>query len=480
MPEIDLNLSDDGHRVANPTAASDAVTKHAYFATGNQQPLTNHYEIDFTDPQGPMAEMATPKKKQLPSWLSGVLVLVPLVMVIFLIHFTGESDDPLENVGSAVEEIFSMLGLVEEDPYGFDQSFQEPAPLPRAPKELQQEPAPEASATALDSSNPLEEPAPLPQNELLEVEEEIFANPYWYISNPLLPHSAPMGSPMGGKDEERYRAGLDHEYVYQAYRSVRMMRFERKKGAESVLFDAVAHRKFWVRMEALVALAEFGFELDLETIEQALQGVRPYLVSYYFKRYLKNPSSGGLYVLKQAIRLADAPGRLMVLKVLSRRHWRGHEHYLAAATLDTSPMIQKWLQDELEYHPLSGRVLASYKREARENYQKAFIAVEEQPQVIDVTSQEDTLPNVVEFFGQENFKEEPAIEDLGAPIEELEEPSYDDGFSEINGVVIDEQELLETQSTAQPIDDFAEEVPINMEGEEVGLEELEELEPIAE
>ena len=197
---------------------------------------------------------------------------------------------------------------------------------------------------------------------------DVYTNPYWYIPVTRVPVSDYFNGEMSGVDEEQFRNGLSHEYVYHSYKAMKDLRILRRKGAESVLYDGLLHRKFWTRMEALIGLADYGAKVDLSTVADVLEGVRPSLVKNYFKRMYVKPSKGALLICKQAIRLVGDSARLVILKVFAKQHWRGHKYYLAAATLDPSPKIQKWVINHLESYPLSREELDGYHEAVKRKY----------------------------------------------------------------------------------------------------------------
>jgi hypothetical protein len=459
LDDSQLDLGETRAGLGGPSATdSDDLGRDESQWADRQLPghaLTNHFELDLGQGEPVSRPLATTPKGQdrwqrIRLWLGPTALIALVVFGVGAIHLSGESDDPLQNVQLFIFNIGAMVGLEKSNP---DLSFvAQPETLPKIESQAPMTELLSSEVTVLEALS-------------VQVDnEEVFRNPYWYLSNPLEAHPQGLGRPMTGRDEETYRKGLNHEYVYQAYRVVRLMRSQRLQGAERVLIDAINHQKFWTRMEAIIALAEFGFEINIDTVERAIANVDPYLVAHYFKRSLAKPSPGALYVLKQAIRLADAPGRLMVLKVLSAQGWHKHGHYLAAATLDQSPMIQTWIQEELEHRPLSGMTLAAYQAAARDNYRSALTTVDQPTQVIEVKATEETIPQTVEFFGHETSSSEPQMKNEAPELTDenlaVEAIPYDDGFESLGGSMVSNSSVIEvkdadTDTDQPPLDSIS-------------------------
>ncbi|MEZ4742717.1 MAG: HEAT repeat domain-containing protein [Bdellovibrionota bacterium] len=169
-------------------------------------------------------------------------------------------------------------------------------------------------------------------------------NPYWSLPNHIVGDQEPMSRVWAPQEEQSLNAGLGHRFNYQRYRTVLSIRDMRLAGSESVLWDALNEPKLWVRMRAAMALADFGFELSLDVIEQTLGNASSSLVANFFKRFVGKSTHGERYVLRQALRVLDERGRLVVLKVLKSQPNKLNNLYLVAAQFDPGKKVTDWLR----------------------------------------------------------------------------------------------------------------------------------------
>lgn len=405
---------------------------------------TNHFELDLGADHGGDAQGGLQLRADASSGGSRVeskrlllALVLALVGLMGLIHVTGESDDFGENLDQAFE-VFMGGGEPE-------MNITTSPSLSKAKEAATASDEKSLAESEVDTGAVLDAPKEISyENEPLT--DEMLANPYWYLPNPLEGHPKPFNGQMSGTDEEFYRNGLSHEYVYQAYKAIRQLRRSRFSGAENVLYDALTHKKFWVRMEATLALAEYGVPITIESLEAALSGARPSLVRNYFKRLRQKPSPGEYHVMRQAIKITDAKGRLQILRNFSRYHFRGNRLYLVAATYDPSPTIQRWLQSELEWHALSGADMREYRRTVVKNYHNGGYSAEDiQAETMEFEEKSNAVIfNDVEFF-DEKQPDARNIEDQKAPVFEgedslkstLKSEPVDDGFEEIGGYTME-------------------------------------------
>ena len=379
------------------------------------------------DEASDVSEISGDDSKTIDGKKVGLGLLGVLLAFIAVVDYTGDGEGVMENL----DQFFG--GFLSDE--GDEWEQESIVPAPRKKKNIAKKRVPAVDPLAQRDANPD-----------YELKEEMFENPYWYVPNDLKPHPTPLNGRMSGTDEELYRNGIGHEYVYQAFKTVQTIRKARLKGAEIVLYDAISHKRFWTKMEALITLAEYGFEVNIDTVESVIDGVRTSLIKNYFKRYLKKASPGALYVLKQCVRIVEGPARLMVLKVLSRRRWSNHRDYLAAATLDPSPMIQHWLQTELEEYPLSGMDLKNYRDRVAQEYYDTEKEKSEAGEVVEVldTSDISDVENV-EFF-DESAVEVEEVEENFDEGEEEEEENFDDGFEDIGGFEVEGQVAVQEKA----------------------------------
>lgn len=237
-------------------------------------------------------------------------------------------------------------------------------PVPGPAPELAEEPKPEAPQKT-DADRKAEKAADAKANTKAKQGKRVTkrakwvapapiqGNPYWALPNKLLGNPVSLNRPWSPDEEETWRAGLAHKYPYQHWKTVMEIRERKLKGSDSVLWDAMQDRKFWVRMYAAVGLAEMNVELSLQSIEAAIGKERSELVADFFERIIQKPGAGHAYVLRQVIRLLDAKGRLVVLQGIANRKDELRELYLAAATQDPSKQVKRWVTKYLALRPIN-------------------------------------------------------------------------------------------------------------------------------
>lgn len=243
-----------------------------------------------------------------------------------------------------------LIGLLyffsrtDEVPSTDESAMSEAVPQPESqPSEAQAAPSPEVKP----ESGPID-----------------LANPYWSLPNPLenVP-TAEQGVLTPGQ-EERWRQGLAHPFIWQRYKTVTELRAARLKGSQYLLTDALAQPKFWTRMEALLALAEMGEAVDIDSVEAGIGSTRRPLVQNYFRRFRQQATAGELYIMRQAVRIVGAGTRKIILENLLKHRDVTNELYLVAATYDPNPKVSDWIKEALTAQPLSEGANARFEQAA--------------------------------------------------------------------------------------------------------------------
>lgn len=194
--------------------------------------------------------------------------------------------------------------------------------------------------------------ATVSEPEVVTNREKIEGNPYWHLPNRIDGSLPPLGRLWTLEEEELLRAGMMHRFSYQRWRTVQDIRDKRLRGSEAVLWSAIQDKKFWTRAYAAIALSEMSIPVSLPTLDGVLQDTRSELVAGFFERFTKRCNPAQCYVLRAALRLMDATGRLVALRGIANSQDRYRQLYLAAATLDPDVKIQKWIKSYLSERPL--------------------------------------------------------------------------------------------------------------------------------
>jgi hypothetical protein len=253
--------------------------------------------------------------------LYAVLVVLLAVVGYGAYEYFVEGESPIDQ----------LMGLIH-GLFGDDETPQE-APPPPANKEKAPEPAAK----------------PQPAGKRFKV---VPGNPYWALPNRRLGPDASLGTVWTPEEEETLRAGLTHKYAYQRYKTVQDVRKARHAGSDVILWDALQDKKFWTRMWAVMGLAEVNVDVELKDLERALGTARSELVADYFERFVHKASPAHLYIMRQAVRVLDERGRLVVLRAIHRSRDQLRNVYMTAAALDPGKQVQAWVKQALTERPV--------------------------------------------------------------------------------------------------------------------------------
>lgn len=168
------------------------------------------------------------------------------------------------------------------------------------------------------------------------------------IKNELGSDLPARGSALTSDQEAMFKAGLSHEFNYQRYKTVLDLAAINAPGTEELLRQALESKKFWMRMRALIALADMGDPITDDDVRVALGDAHSELRARFFKRFEKSACSVGcFFVARAAMKHLDAHGRQQALKVVSREASRVRDVFMAAATFDQHETVRKTAQDRL-------------------------------------------------------------------------------------------------------------------------------------
>lgn len=343
------------------------------------------------------------------------ILLILLLSLSLIFQFDGESENP-------VTDLLSFFSSDDEFAFeGEEEDFQGEAEAPASGPSKQEK----ESQVVEEESTP----------KMLEAFGAV-KNPYWPLPNRL---TVPKVSSDGvtAAMEKRWQAGLEHRFTSQRLKSVKEMRKLKRSGSEVLLFKALDQRKFWTRMEALLALVEMGFNVDIETVDKAIGNARPSLVKNYFKRLTVEPSLAQVYVMQQAIRVVGDKTRIVILEGLYKKRLGDTNLYFAAAKSDPSKKVNAWLQNKLITRPVSQVTMLAYNK-IIEDYSMGKLAFEStEPEVLDPMIDESETVDEVTFAEDDELGEE---EKILSPDEEAT-----DGFEDVIEVdeMGDEEEEVE-------------------------------------
>lgn len=216
-------------------------------------------------------------------------------------------------------------------------------------RELLGAPADEAAVAGKTSAaKPVTAPPPAPASG--PAAPKVPTNPYANLRHRLTVVGLGMSTVRwNAEQEDVWRRTMSSGFNYEQFQTVQEVRASRLRGSDALLREALGHRKLWVRMEALIALAEFGIPLHAEEVRKALGEELPDLHANYFKRYAARSNPSIRYVLRHALAEArDGRVRLELLRALAPYDDPLRVPYLAAALLDSSGMVQRYAERSLK------------------------------------------------------------------------------------------------------------------------------------
>lgn len=325
---------------------------------------------------------------------------------------TAPFDQPQEP--GVFDKVLSFVGLGDTpDPLAVPptQSPQttqvQPTPVQTTPKKVVNVQVTEVKESQLDN-------API-----IEIVE---GNPYWILPNQMQSRDPGLKRSWGAHEEDEMRRRLRSPYTYQRYKVVQDIRIKKLKGSEVILFEALKEKKFWTRMAALIGIAEFGYPVDLATVDQVLKGAREDTVANYFKRFRLKPTGAELFILRHALKLVGETARLHILQSLYRAPNDLNKLYIMASTYDPSPRVGKWVNRAINRIRTNASQMGLFDRVIR--------GLERAPSNM---LSDDVIAQQVTQYELERAKE---IQLFGAEDEAIVTSDPDDGFEELEVIEI--------------------------------------------
>jgi len=247
-----------------------------------------------------------------------------------------------------VANIMEVIGMSES---GAQVALQAPSPRPK----------PKKPTTDAINTQGVASPANL---SAATAQAKTDAESIWgLMKNDMGGEPAKPGPALTADQEATFKAGLDHEFYYQRYKTVLELAAAHAPGSEELLRSALESKKFWTRMRAVIALADMGEELTDDDIKQALGRTYGELRANFFKRFEKSTCTVGCYfVARASLPHLDAAGRAQVIRVISKESSDIRDAYMVAATKDQSPNVRKEAEAWLAEHAVDQAVYDDIKR----------------------------------------------------------------------------------------------------------------------
>ena len=229
-----------------------------------------------------------------------------------------------------------------------------PAPPPTEPEELL---ADEPVIADLPPADDVEQSSEPPQ----DLPSHLGDNPYLELPNRTPSNKLQFARAWSIQEEEVWRSGLTHQFVWQQHKTVQDVITLRLAGSDAILWEALNNPRLWTRMKALIGLTKFGMNVDGNAVLQALGEERPSLVANYFKRFTVKNSAAERFVMRYALRTVGPRARRHIIKALVVGGDELSELYLVAATLDKDRHVSRWAEAELRRQNLPPGKVEEYR-----------------------------------------------------------------------------------------------------------------------
>lgn len=330
------------------------------FGDTNQNVPTIGYQNVFTED----VKLVKTKKPSALVQILAALVLVIGCLTAYAWYVTGDASN-----------VFAILGLGDDSP---DTELVDHG-VKTGENVVNNQPTAVSTATSPSSATEGPEkkadhsvaPAPiLPRDSVKSVGSEVQTPAYgasseglWkLVKNEMGGDLPARGKSLSTDEESSFKAGLSHEFHYQRYKTVLDLAAAKAPGSEELLRSALDSNKFWIRMRALIALADMGDEITDDDVGQALGKTHSELRARFFKRFERSPCSVGcFYVARAAMKHLDAYGRAQVLKVVAREPSDVRDVFMVAATFDSSESVRQTAQDWLSNQNVDSAVWQEVK-----------------------------------------------------------------------------------------------------------------------
>ena len=276
---------------------------------------------------------ASPQRKVSPAVLAASGLLLAVVSW-FGFNWFAEGKDPM----AAMDELIALVSGAE--PVA-------PAPVAHKPEKKVADAKPQEPQEVAKAVDEPQKPAH--SSKAGETSE----HPYGELKNMLAGSPLPHDGAMTAEQEAARRKNLESKFQYQRYKAVVDTANERPEGGEDILRSGLASGKFWMRMRAVIGLADFGATVTADDIKVALGDAHPELKARFFARFERGTCSVGCYfIARGAMEFLEPVGRRQLAKVISREGSAEGNAWMVAATFDKDEEVRTIATRWLLEHPV--------------------------------------------------------------------------------------------------------------------------------
>ncbi|MDD9951221.1 MAG: hypothetical protein OXT67_06600, partial [Zetaproteobacteria bacterium] len=140
---------------------------------------------------------------------------------------------------------------------------------------------------------------------------------YQQIENPLPPSQGETELSWSANQEQNWRTRISHIYPYQRFATVQEVITAQYTESTVILWEALEDEGFWIRMYALMGLAEFGIKTSMQDLQTALKGVSKGRVYRFIKRFEVDSTSGQRHILRKLIGYVSPRMRISILNAIA-------------------------------------------------------------------------------------------------------------------------------------------------------------------
>ena len=144
-------------------------------------------------------------------------------------------------------------------------------------------------------------------------------------------------------NEGQWSDQMKSQYPWQRYKTVLEIKRSRSEKFSFVLEQALNDQKFWIRMYALMGLADLGIMVEEGKISKAIQNVSHLNQEKFLKRFIEENTAGDRYILRSLMSMSGPKVRYNILLSLKNAEsdLELFENYIYAARFDPDSRVKK-------------------------------------------------------------------------------------------------------------------------------------------
>lgn len=142
-------------------------------------------------------------------------------------------------------------------------------------------------------------------------------NAYNQIKNPAPNKQIETELSWSADQEQNWRARIKHRFPYQRLLVVEEVISAQYSESTVILWEAINDQGFWIRMFALMGLADFGLATSIKNLETAVGDASAGELHRFTMKFQHKSTPGQRYILRQLLAYSPARTRQSILKSLN-------------------------------------------------------------------------------------------------------------------------------------------------------------------